>query len=290
MKVKPRDYLGKQTPQERSLMNRKIAVDWIYRFGFSSAQVLRQCLNKKSTSWTSVAVKRGWLRSTRTSTGVPAVIYTLTEMGLELAHHHATKLLPYVELDPYRVSPPKIRHDLLVQEHSIAALREGAITKVTTERELNEGDQRGQKRADAVWHLPDGTRLGIEMELSAKYGQKLDEFICGVASSVDPEREINRLDGFCIITDSEAICERYRQAMKPGEPMRRWKKNARQHWVIDEEDVVPDWLQSKVDFRVIKPSCSQPHAPTSTSRHSSGNQSAREPIDQQTGSEHFVDR
>jgi hypothetical protein len=32
MKVKPRDYLGDQTPHERSILNRKIAVDWIYRF------------------------------------------------------------------------------------------------------------------------------------------------------------------------------------------------------------------------------------------------------------------
>lgn len=251
-KVNPRDYLGKQTPQERSVMNRKIAVDWIYRFGFSSAQVLRQCLNKESCSWTSTAVKRGWLRSTRTSSGVPTVIYTLTEMGLELAHHQATKLLPYVELDPYRVSQPKIRHDLLVQKISIAALREGVITSVTTERELNEGDQRGQKRADAIWHLPDGKRLGIEMELSAKYGQKLDEFICGIAASVDPNRERNRIDSFSVITDSEAICKRYREAMMPGQPMRHWKKNARQHWVVDEEDVVPNWLSDLVQFRVIK--------------------------------------
>jgi len=251
MRVKPRDYLGDQTPLERSIMNRKMAVDWIYRFGFSSAQVLRQCLNKESCSWLSTEVKRGWLRSTRTGSGVPTVIYTLTEMGLEFAHHHATKLLPYVELDPYRVSQPKIRHDLLVQKLSIAALRESAITQVTSERELNEGDQRGQKRADAIWHLADGKRLGIEMELSAKYGQKLDEFIGGIASSLDPKREVNRLDSFCVITDSETICERYRVAMRPGQPMRRWKKNSRQHWVIEEEDSVPDYLQELVDFRVI---------------------------------------
>lgn len=252
MKVNPRAYLGGQTPKERSIANRKIAVDWVYRFGFSSAQVIRQCLKKESTSWTSNAVKKGLLRSTRTLSGEPTVIYTLTEMGLEFAHHHATKLLPYVELDPYRISQPKIRHDLLVQKVSIKALHEGAITKVTTERELNEGDQRGQKRADAVWHLPDGKRLGIEMELSAKYGQKLDEFICGVAASVDPNREPNHIDSFCVMTDSEAICKRYREAMNSGQPMRRWKKNARQHWVIDEEDVVPPWLSELVEFRVIE--------------------------------------
>ncbi len=253
MRVKPRDYLGDETPQERCLTNRRIAVDWIYRFGFTSSQVLRQCLNKESSGWASVAVARGLLRSTRTESGVPPVIYTLSETGLELAHHHATRLLPYAEIDPYRVNQAKIRHDLLVQKLTITALREEVITKVSTERELNEGDQRGQKRADAIWHLPDGRRLGIEMELSAKWERKLDEFICGVASALDPERGPDRLDGFSIITDSEAICKRYRQAMRPGEPMRRWKKSARQHWVVDTEDVVPDWLHELVDFRVIAP-------------------------------------
>ena len=251
MKVKPREYLGDQTPQERSILNHRIAVDWVYRFGFTSSQVLRLCLNKESSSWTSVAVSRGWLRSTRTESGVPNVIYTLSETGLELAHHHATKLLPYVEIDPYRVNQSKIRHDLLVQKLSIAAMREGAIVKVTTERELNEGDQRGQKRPDAIWHLSDGKQLGIEMELSAKWGRKLDDFICGIVSSLDPQRSNDRLDSFSVITDSEAICARYRDAMKSGAPMRRWKKNARQHWVVDEEDVVPKWLHDKVDFRVI---------------------------------------
>jgi len=252
MKVQPRSYLGDQTPLERSEVNRLIAIDWIHRFGFSSAQVLRECLNKKSSGWTSLAVKRGWIRSTRTMSGVPPVIFTLTESGLELAHHHASKLLPYVELDPYRVVQPRIRHDLLVQRLTIAALREGAIAAVTTERELNEGDYPGHKRPDALWHLPDGRRLGIEVELSAKFGQRLDEFIVAMAAALDPDRPGDRLDGFCVITDSEQICARYRQAMRPGQPLRHWKKNARRHWAIDDEGVVPDWLHDLVDFRLIK--------------------------------------
>lgn len=252
MKVNPRDYLGDQSPKERGIENRRKAVDWIYRCGFTSSQMLRLCLNKESASWASIAVARGLLRSTKTESGQPAVIYTLTESGLELAHHHATRLLPYPEIDPYRVNQSKVRHDLLVQQLSLNAIREGVIRQVTTERELNEGDQRGQKRADAVWHLSGGQRLGIEVELSAKWGRKLDEFITSIAATLDPHRDSDRLDGFSIITDSEAICERYREAMKPGQPMRRWKKSARQHWIVDDEDVVPHWLSELVDFRVIE--------------------------------------
>jgi DNA-binding PadR family transcriptional regulator len=252
MKVNPRDFLGGQSPRERYLQNRRLAVDWIYRCGFTSAQNLRLCLKKESASWASIAVARGLLRSTKTESGEPAVIYTLTESGLELAHHHATKLLPYPELDPYRVNQGKLRHDLLVQKLSLAAMRDGAILSVTTEREINEGDQKGQKRADAIWHLTNGQKLGIEIELSAKWGRKLDEFITSIAGSLDPARPEGRLDGFVVITDSEAICSRYRESMRPGQPMRRWRKNARQHWVVEEEDVVPEWLSELVDFRVIE--------------------------------------
>lgn len=251
MTVNPRDFLNGQTPQQRAQQNKLMAVDLIYRWGKTSSQVLQLCLNKQSASWPSIAVKRGLLRSTRTESGVPAVFYTLSEMGLELAHHHATSLIAYPELDPYRVNQGKLRHDLMVQRLSITAQREGLVTKVQSEREVNDGDQRGEKRPDAIWHLRDGRRIGIELELSAKWGRKLDDFIAAIATAIDPAQAPNGLDAFSIVTDSEAIVDRYREAMKPGQPMRRWAKNVRNHWVIEEETVVPDWMHGRIDFRVI---------------------------------------
>lgn len=251
MTVNPRDFLNGQTPLQRAQQNKLMAVDWIYRWGSTSSQVLRLCLSKESASWSSIAVKRGLLRSTRTESGVPAVFYTLSEMGLELAHHHATSLIAYPELDPYRVNQSKLRHDLMVQRLSITAQREGLVTKVQSEREVNDGDQRGEKRPDAIWHLRDGRRIGIELELSAKWGRKLDDFIAAIATAIDPAQAPNGLDAFSIVTDSEPIVDRYREAMKPGQPMRRWAKNARNHWVIEEETVVPDWMHGRIDFRVI---------------------------------------
>jgi hypothetical protein len=182
---------------------------------------------------------------------VPTVFYTLTETGLELAQHHATNLIAYPELDPYRVNQSKLRHDLMVQRLSITAHQEGLVTKVQSEREVNGGDQRGEKRPDAIWHLRDGRRIGIELELSAKWGRKLDDFIAAIATAIDPSQAPDSLDAFSIVTDSEAIVDRYREAMKPGQPMRRWAKNVRNHWVIEEETVVPDWMHGRIDFRVI---------------------------------------
>ncbi len=51
MRVRPRGYLGDQTPEERSNINRRIAADWIYRFGYSSSQVLKHVLQKQCASW-----------------------------------------------------------------------------------------------------------------------------------------------------------------------------------------------------------------------------------------------
>jgi hypothetical protein len=251
VRARPRDYLGDQTPKERANANRQTTADWIYRFGFSSSQVLKHVLQKQGAGWPSVAAKRGLLRSTKTESGVPGVIYTLAEQGLELAERHSMTLLPYPEIDPYRVNQATIRHNLLVQAMTIKAINNGQIVRVTTEKELNAGDQRGQKRPDAIWHFPDGQRIGIEMELSAKWDRKLDEFISGIAASLDSEVPEDRLDGFAIITDSEAICRRYREAMKPGEPLRYWRKNARHQWEVESHDKVPAWLQDHVEVRMV---------------------------------------
>lgn len=251
MRVRPRDYLGDQTPEERSNINRRIAADWIYRFGYSSSQVLKYVLQKQCAGWPSVAAKRGLLRSTKTESGVPGVIYTLAESGLELAERHSLTLLPYPELDPFRVNQATMRHNLLVQMLTVKAINSGQIVRVTTEKELNAGDQRGQKRPDAIWHFADGQRIGIEMELSAKWDRKLDEFIAGIAASLDADEPEERLDGFAIITDSEAICRRYRQAMKPGEPLKHWRKNARHQWEVESLDHVPAWLQDQVEVRMV---------------------------------------
>lgn len=251
MNVNPRSFLNGQTPMQRAQQNKLTAVDWVFRWGATSSQVLRLCLNKESASWASIAVKRGLLRSTRTASGMPIVFYTLTELGLELAHHHATRLIAYPELDPFRVNQANLRHDLMVQRLSIIAVRDGLVDKVVSERELNAGDHRGQKRPDAIWQLNDGRKIGIELELSAKWGRKLDDFISAIATAVDPVHAPDNLDAFSIITDSEAISDRYRDAMRPGQPMRRWTKNARNHWVIEDETVVPEWMQHRIDFRVI---------------------------------------
>ena len=251
MSAGPRIYLGGETPQERSIKNRMTAVDWIYRFGFTSAQVLRLCLNKQSSNWASIAVNRGLLRSTKTESGVPGVIYTLAGPGLELAERHSPKLLPYPELDPYRVNQATIRHNLLVQEMTIKAISSKKIVRVTTEKEWNSGDQRGHKRPDAIWHFANGQRTGIEMELSAKWDRKLDEFIVGIAAALNAESPEDRLDDFAIITDSEAIAQRYRQAMQPGATLRHWRKNDRHHWEVESQAQVPAWLQDHVEIRMV---------------------------------------
>jgi len=252
MRVRPRDYLGDQTPEERADINRRLAADWIYRFGLSSAQVLMHVLQKKGAGWPSVAARRGLLRSTKTESGVPGVFYTLAEPGLELAERHSMTLLPYPEIDPFRVNQSTMRHNLLVQMLTVKAINSGQIVRVTTEKELNAGDQRGRKRPDAIWHFEDGQRIGIEMELSAKWDRKLDEFITGITASLDAEVPEERLDGFAIITDSEAICRRYRQAMKPGEPLKYWRKNARHQWEVESIEKVPAWLQEHVEVRLVE--------------------------------------
>jgi hypothetical protein len=163
-------------------------------------------------------------------------------------------LLRYPEEDRYRVNQQQMRHYLLAQKATIAALAAGTIADFRTERQIdNEGDKAGIKRPDIVWLLPNGAQIAIEVELSAKWDRKLDEFIRGIATSLESEpAEPARFERVAIVTDSPAIHNRYKAAIQPGQPLTLWQKDKRAHWVIEKAIQMPTWLAEKVDFILME--------------------------------------
>ncbi len=116
-----------------------------------------------------------------------------------------------------------------------------------------EGDKFGQKRPDIVWIAKSRLRIGVEIELSAKWSQKLDEFILRIAAGLTSiEGKLSTYDRFMIASDSAAIIDRYKESTKIGALVSTWKKSPRNHWIQDKTEPVPDWLASKIDFYLIK--------------------------------------
>ncbi|NOS97383.1 MAG: hypothetical protein HOP25_02795 [Methylotenera sp.] len=243
-----------KSPRELGRVSRLKILEWIYQWGFTSSSVGQLLLGRTSGGYLQKLSKQSWLMSIKTKSGVPAAYFTLSQIALEEAERHANSLCKYLELDPYKVDQSKIRHYLIAQTSTINALRAGLITDYQTERMFGVGgDKLGVKRPDVVWVTPTGLRYGIEVELSAKWERQLDDFVLKVIralkSNGDNSSEFSR---FVIVSDSPAIINRYSTAMQSGQPLAIWEKSDRGHWVIQKTIRVPDWLISRVDFKLIE--------------------------------------
>lgn len=253
MRTNPHDFLAGVAPRVKGLQNQLKVVDWLYRFGYSSAAVLQDVLNKQSSGWAAAAERRGLLQSVRTVSGVPPRLYMLTAEGLALAEQHAQLLLAYPEVDPARVNQSLLRHNLLVQSLTVAEVTAKRIASFRSERELSCGDRRGVKRPDAIWNLPSGTRVAIELELTAKWGRTLDEFVRALVRGLQGDANTETaFDRVAVITPSPAIAERYKAALTAGAPMRTWFKDQRGAWRVERQESVPPEISKMVGIKVLE--------------------------------------
>lgn len=201
--------------------SRRKALEWIYRWGFSSSAVVQDLLNRKSGGYAQQLTKQGWLKATKTGSGTPATTFTLTKMGLQEAERHATEFLPYIERKPYKVRQPQIRHYLLAQMATIYMRNAEVLIEYSTERMFAQCKNKpGIKRPDIIWEiswdLGGSKTIGVEIELTQKYGKTLDKFIIDIIQALTQVDDIPaKYDFFIIISDSIEILNNYRAAMSP---------------------------------------------------------------------------
>jgi hypothetical protein len=243
-----------KNPRQIGRESRLKILKWIYRWGYTSSSIGQLLLNRTSGGYMQKLAKQNWLVATKTKSGVPSSFFTLSQIGLEEAERHSLTLSKYLEIDQFKVEQTKIRHYLIAQESTIRALESGVIVDYKTERMFfNQGDTLGSKRPDIIWVTGSGTRIAVEVELSAKWERVLDDFVLKIIRALktnsDSKSEFNR---FIIISDSAAIIRRYEEAVQPDAEVSAWVKNSRGHWVIEKTYRIPDWLITKVDFQLIE--------------------------------------
>lgn len=239
-------YLGGVSPRARGRQKQEAVLDWVYRWGHSTADIIRQVSGQQANGYAKRLTEKGFLRATKTESGSPKQYFTLTQSGLEDVERRAYDLHHYVEIDPYRLNQQQLRHYMLAQRATINAIDAGQIDDFLTERMTHEADTAGKKRPDVCWVMPDGSRWGIEIELSAKWDRRLDQFVFDICKAI-VQKEYAR---FCVVTDSPAIEARYRQAFaQPQIPT--WTKNGRGHWERSGAVNLPSWLPDHVTFMLI---------------------------------------
>jgi len=246
-----------KTPLQIGEEKTKTALDWVYRWGWSSPSTVDMLGGSARRGLSARLVKNGLLRSTRTQCGgavrgVPSFILTLTETGQAEVERFCENLLPY-QLDQYKVRQDKLRHDHLAQTATARAVINGKIAGFKTEKELAEESAKGVKQPDVVWLL-DNNLLGLEVELTGKFGRQLDQFVYGcVHALVGNASQRPRFHRIAIVTDSPAIKKRYEQAFAPGAKYQVWSKNSRGYWVSENQvRTVPDNVKGRIQCQLIE--------------------------------------
>lgn len=246
-----RRCLALGSPKDIQQQNLMIVLDWLYKWGFSTADIISDLLNRKNRSHARRLAEIGWLRPVSVR-GYPTY-YVLAERGLAEALHHSTRLHEYKEVDPYRVSLPKLHHDLVTQRETIKAMNNGGYQGFLTERMYNfEKDRKPYKIPDVI--LPYSKRdefnheiielTGLEIELTPKWGHHLDMFVTNI---LDDIQEL-RLDYVIVISDSKAVLKRYKDAFEPKTKVKRWEKSGIKFVDTGQLLNIPEWVTDRVIF------------------------------------------
>jgi len=242
-----------KSPREIGEESKQKVINWIYKWGFTSSSLIQQLLGRTAGGYALKLCKQGFLVATKTITGSPISYFTLTERGLQEAERFAYDLYRYTEIDPFKVNQQQLRHYLIAQAATLNSLDAGAIVTFETERMFStEGDKSGIKRPDTIWITKDGLRIGVEVELSAKWAKNFDQFVLGIILALHSTNQNKApFDRFIIFSDSKAIVDRYSLAMQPNSTFSIYEKDSRGHWTAKENKKVPDWLISKISFQLI---------------------------------------
>lgn len=240
------------SPRERGHQRTLQALDWIYKWGWTSSTILEILTGQSVSTLTARLVKSGLLRATVTESagGVPDIprrFFTLTQLGLDTIMKQQTVLIDY-DIRPERVNQEMLKHDSLAQISTANLFRTRKITNYFTESMLSEKSAKNKKQHDAVWIWQDGKKTGLEVELTKKWDRKLDQFVYSNLLSIQEKK----VDNVQIYTDSQAIVDSYKEAFTPKQKYTIWKKNDKNFYDAVETREVPEWAREKVKCFLIE--------------------------------------
>lgn len=245
--------MSESDPTRQGDRNKSFALAWVYKWGYSTAPIIQLLLGHFGMSWTAGAVTGGWLRRTSVTARERVKLITLTPKGVAWVEERRDEIFKYPELEPHRISPTTVWHNLLAQRITIHCVRSGEATGFRTERQEASKSRRGEKRPDVVLITKTRERIGVEIELNNKWDQRFDEFVSSTIAALSPSPDggAARFQKFFVFTTSPALASRYAAAFQPDAPLRIWRNVSKSDYVVDRTVKVPDWVRDRVEFRVV---------------------------------------
>jgi hypothetical protein len=259
------------SPRERGREKDSLALEWIYRWGFSSATLTDAFASPNRRGVAARLEKKkliiGWpCEAAGGIPGIPDRVFTLARQGVEEIECQLTEdhLLGYPRESYKVINWNQLRHDLLIQKFTIDRLHSGIITGFQTPREIDRQSKPGQKQPDAVWISEEFGKIAVELELTIKHGRQLDQTMLAVLLSVKPPTTTD--DGYqtdpggpydevWYLCGSDHIRNAYQKAYQPGSEFSEWERHPKnKNWI--ENDIkklkVPAWADERIAFGVVE--------------------------------------
>jgi hypothetical protein len=265
-----KDSLQGKSPRTAGVERAKMALLWVYRWGWTTTALLEIGVGSSANSGLAARlVKRGLLVKTETASagvdGSPSHYLTLSRLGLE----HATELsdleIPY-RLNPARINQATMNHNEIVQRLTAIRARYWiggeSAEAFLTEKELRIGRDEKAKIPDAMWRvmyenpqnptyaddLRPSKKVAVELELSPKWRQELDTFVYQSLMQL----KTNTCEGIEIFSRSKALLARYQLAFKPGTMLQTWTR-AKGFWEKGSQTRIPERENGVVRFTLLTP-------------------------------------
>lgn len=213
------DYLHGVSPKVRYQQKLMAVLEWIYRWGYTSDAIILGIVGTKRAGFGKKLVDAGWLATVRAPVNADVRnLYILSDAGLaEVARRHP-EVLPYPEA--YGRISGLVRHRLAIQWLVLTNARDNHLS----EREVRiRASEESHKEFDALIYL-DGREIGVEMELSPKYGPKLDAFL---VDCLDWTEVANH--HVIVSSDSDAILRNYQIRLETRQ-LHRYAQDSNGHW------------------------------------------------------------
>ncbi len=221
-----------------------------YRWGYTTSKIIQTLLSRTSGGYLDKLTEKGLLVKTPTQSGYPRYFYSLSPDGLAKVQARQDELLNYSEINPHRVNQSILNHNLICQEVTLLAFKAQQISHYQTERQFFvEGLP---KVPDCIWDVWEDERIGVEIELTQKWGIDLHKFMLGIWETLENVDNPLALKRFIIFSSSPAILKNYKSAISPGKFLPKYAKDERGRWTIVKQLEVPEWLSSRVDFKLIE--------------------------------------
>jgi hypothetical protein len=228
------------------------AIAVIFRFGFSSSANLELIAQTIRSGFGSRLVQKNLAKrvEVRYPSGHGQTVFYLTPDGLDRARQLTNSTSAYSI--PKRISTKNLRHDLLAQTLTIKMLNAGQIVDYLTPRELKNKSMANFKEFDVVW-LSSKSKIGVEVELSAKFGKALDHFVYSCVLALNPDSDEEDKYTTIIIYLEEQSLVGYSAAFKAGTKLKVWDAIGDiQEWKLIEEITIPEWVQKNVLFKLLE--------------------------------------